>query len=86
MATGPFPAPVSGTEWLIDAHGCDPAALRDVARLTELFQRLMTSPLTVLFAASIRSPEPKILAPLSSIFKTASVPTVLLLGCAPGWE
>ena len=42
VATVPFPAPVSGTEWVIDAHGCDPAALRDVARLTALFARLIT--------------------------------------------
>ncbi len=28
-----------GTEWLIDASGCDPGALGDVARLSEVFER-----------------------------------------------
>ncbi|MGI8671134.1 MAG: S-adenosylmethionine decarboxylase family protein [Luteitalea sp.] len=30
-----------GTEWIIDAHGCDPAALRDLTRLRALFDRLI---------------------------------------------
>jgi S-adenosylmethionine decarboxylase len=30
----------SGREWIIDAYGCDPAALRDRARLAILFDRL----------------------------------------------
>jgi S-adenosylmethionine decarboxylase len=29
-----------GREWIIDAHGCDPSALRDLARLGILFDRL----------------------------------------------
>lgn len=28
-----------GTEWLIEASGCDPAVLRDVGRLREVFAR-----------------------------------------------
>ena len=28
-----------GTEWLVDASGCDPRALGDVARLSEVFER-----------------------------------------------
>jgi S-adenosylmethionine decarboxylase len=31
---------MTGREWLIDAGGCDPAALRDPARLRALFDRL----------------------------------------------
>lgn len=30
-----------GTEWLIDASGCDPAALADLDRLREIFQRIV---------------------------------------------
>jgi S-adenosylmethionine decarboxylase len=30
-----------GTEWLIDASGCDPAALADVDRLREVFTRVI---------------------------------------------
>jgi S-adenosylmethionine decarboxylase len=30
-----------GTEWILDAHGCDPAALRDVIRLATLFDRIV---------------------------------------------
>ena len=30
-----------GTEWLIDASGCDPAALADVNRLQEIFTRII---------------------------------------------
>jgi S-adenosylmethionine decarboxylase len=31
-----------GTEWLIEASGCDAAALRDAGRLRELFARAVT--------------------------------------------
>ena len=30
-----------GTEWLIDASGCDPAALADIHRLQTLFDRVI---------------------------------------------
>lgn len=30
-----------GTEWLIDAYGCDPEALRDPGRLSTLFDRVV---------------------------------------------
>ena len=30
-----------GTEWLIDASGCDPAALADITRLQTLFDRVI---------------------------------------------
>jgi S-adenosylmethionine decarboxylase len=30
-----------GTEWLIDASGCDPTALADLDRLREIFQRVI---------------------------------------------
>ena len=30
-----------GTEWLIDASGCDPAALEDINRLQTIFDRLI---------------------------------------------
>lgn len=30
-----------GTEWLIDASGCDPAALANLNRLRELFDRII---------------------------------------------
>ena len=33
--------PLSGREWIIDAHGCDPTILRDVRRLNDLFSRLV---------------------------------------------
>jgi S-adenosylmethionine decarboxylase len=32
---------MSGVEWIIDAYGCDPAALRDRTRLETLFARLV---------------------------------------------
>ena len=32
---------MSGLEWIIDARGCDPAALRDRDRLVALFSRLI---------------------------------------------
>ena len=30
-----------GTEWLIDASGCDPAALADITRLQTIFDRII---------------------------------------------
>ena len=30
-----------GTEWIIEAYGCEPDVLRDVTRLQELFDRLI---------------------------------------------
>ena len=30
-----------GIEWIVDAHGCDPAALADLPRLRSLFDRLI---------------------------------------------
>lgn len=30
-----------GTEWLVDAHGCDPGALRSVESLSRLFQSII---------------------------------------------
>lgn len=30
-----------GTEWLVEAHGCDPVALRDPGRLQALFDRIV---------------------------------------------
>lgn len=30
-----------GCEWVVEAHGCDPHALRDVARLQELFDAMV---------------------------------------------
>ena len=30
-----------GTEWVVDAHGCDPAALRSPALLAEVFARVV---------------------------------------------
>jgi len=32
---------MSGCEWVVEAHGCDPAALRDCVRLQSLFDRLI---------------------------------------------
>jgi S-adenosylmethionine decarboxylase len=34
------PVPL-GTEWLVDAHGCDPGRLRSQARLGRLFARIV---------------------------------------------
>ena len=31
---------MSGCEWVIEAHGCDPAALTDLKKMRELFARL----------------------------------------------
>ena len=31
----------SGTEWVVDAHGCDPAALRSRERLEALFREVV---------------------------------------------
>jgi S-adenosylmethionine decarboxylase len=33
--------PMRGIEWIVDAHGCDPAALTDLALLRSLFDRLI---------------------------------------------
>lgn len=30
-----------GIEWIVDAHGCDPSALRDPGRLGALFDRIV---------------------------------------------
>ena len=30
-----------GSEWIVEAHGCDPAALADLGRLRALFDRLV---------------------------------------------
>lgn len=32
---------MNGIEWIVDAHGCDADALRDSARLRELFERII---------------------------------------------
>ncbi|HEX9939630.1 MAG TPA: S-adenosylmethionine decarboxylase [Longimicrobium sp.] len=32
---------MNGREWLVEAHGCDPAALADVDRLRALFARMV---------------------------------------------
>ena len=32
---------MGGCEWIIEAHGCDPAALADLVRLRALFDRLV---------------------------------------------
>lgn len=32
---------MSGCEWVIEAHGCDEAALRDVSKLQALFDRII---------------------------------------------
>ena len=34
-------APSSGTEWLVEAWGCDPAALRSLPALAALFRRMV---------------------------------------------
>ena len=31
----------SGTEWIVDAHGCDPESLRSTAALQSLFERVV---------------------------------------------
>jgi len=31
----------SGTEWVVDAHGCDPASLRSTAALKAVFERVV---------------------------------------------
>jgi S-adenosylmethionine decarboxylase len=38
MVGVPVPVLGDGLEWLVDAHACDPAALRDAARLEAVFQ------------------------------------------------
>jgi S-adenosylmethionine decarboxylase len=37
-----LPFPETGIEWLIDAHGCDPAALRSQDALAALFGRIVS--------------------------------------------
>ena len=32
---------VLGTEWIVDAHGCNPSSLRSCAALTRLFARIV---------------------------------------------
>ena len=32
---------MGGSEWIVEAHGCDPAALADLGRLRALFDRLV---------------------------------------------
>jgi S-adenosylmethionine decarboxylase len=36
-----MPDPVLGTEWIVDAHGCDPSLLRSCAALGQLFARIV---------------------------------------------
>src|SRR5262245_25306992 len=47
-------AGVQGREWLIDATGCDPAALRDLGRLQSLFDRLIADLCPTPVAAPVR--------------------------------
>lgn len=32
----------SGCEWIVDAHGCDPAALKSLQAMQDLFARIVT--------------------------------------------
>ena len=34
---------MSGKEWVVDAHGCDPASLADLGKLQALFARVVES-------------------------------------------
>jgi S-adenosylmethionine decarboxylase len=34
---------MNGLEWVVDAHGCDPEALRDPALLRQLFDQIISS-------------------------------------------
>ena len=34
---------MSGLEWIVEAHGCDAAALSDLNRMQELFRRLVAA-------------------------------------------
>jgi len=34
---------MSGLEWIVEAHGCDAAALSDLGRMQELFRRLVAA-------------------------------------------
>jgi S-adenosylmethionine decarboxylase len=34
---------MSGLEWIVEAHGCDPVALADAGRLEELFRSLIAA-------------------------------------------
>jgi S-adenosylmethionine decarboxylase len=38
-ATGSPPTPATGTEWIVEARGCRPEALRSEAALRDLFRR-----------------------------------------------
>jgi len=33
--------PATGTQWIVDAHGCDPGSLRSSAALSALFARIV---------------------------------------------
>ncbi len=39
--TAPIPVHQTGNEWVVDAHGCRPAALRSVERIDALFARVV---------------------------------------------
>ena len=41
MDRGPKGRIPPGTEWVVDAHGCDPATLRSTAALQALFDRVV---------------------------------------------
>lgn len=41
MRTATTPAVATGSEWLIDAHGCDPGALRSIDTLADLFNGIV---------------------------------------------
>jgi S-adenosylmethionine decarboxylase len=40
-ADATLPPPALGREWVVEAHGCDPAALADPGRLRALFDRMV---------------------------------------------
>jgi S-adenosylmethionine decarboxylase len=35
------PSPITGLEWIVEAHGCDAHALADITRLRDLFARMV---------------------------------------------
>ena len=37
----PYGPHVTGIEWIVEAHGCDPARLSDLATLQDLFARMV---------------------------------------------
>jgi S-adenosylmethionine decarboxylase len=43
IATPPLSRALTGREWIADAQGCDPSALRDVDRLAALVDRLIAA-------------------------------------------